>query len=79
MKNVLFFVAIITVCGSLTKPSLGRCTPKIKAMYYMKGKLVKISAKDWYSQWMHPIPAKCWNDEMSKYILADSVSYTITH
>lgn len=79
MKNILLFVAIITVCASLTKPSLGKCTPKIKMQAYMKGKLVKISLYDWSSEWFKSTPIKCWNKEGTHYVLADSIYYTITN
>jgi len=79
MKPILIFVAIMTVCGSLTKPSLGKCTPKIKMQAYMKGKLVKVATYDWSKEWYHPEPTKCWSKDGKTYVLADSIYYSIVN
>jgi len=49
MKQVLLFVAIITVCGSTMKAPIYRmCNTSISTKYYSKGKLVRVDEDDTY-------------------------------
>lgn len=46
MKNVLLFVAIITVCGSSMKaPVIRMCQTELNIKYYLKGKLILTTSR----------------------------------
>jgi hypothetical protein len=50
MKNVLMFLLLITVCGSLSnRPEVVPCSKKVAIHHYKNGKLVKTYYGFWYS------------------------------
>lgn len=76
MKNVLLFVAIITVCGSLMRAPINRmCDTTIVRKIYSNGKITHISEED---NFRHTIGSKQMYTEWG-WVEADSVIYEPKH
>lgn len=47
MKNVLAFLGIMLLFGSLKKPDVVPCSKKVIERFYLKGKLVHVDKTEW--------------------------------
>lgn len=80
MKQLLLFILIITICGSLSKPPIvvQPCGSKIMVKDYLNGKLVHIDMREkMYTIYGNPIPMNCNYHEGIKF-RTDSVTYEVS-
>lgn len=71
MKQLLIFLFIVTICGSLTKPPTSQpCNTDVQMKFYYRGKYVTTirSSKIWYNS----AGGNDWTDGGRKFI-ADSI------
>lgn len=59
MKQVLLFIIILTVCGSLTKPPTMLCGTQVKATYFLKGKITHYDVKAWQQEYGRMLKIDC--------------------
>jgi len=78
MKQVLFFLIVLTICGSLIKaPVIEPCGTKIESKFYLKGKLVHVNIQtSGYVSSPYPEVNICYMHNKVEF-RSDSIRYKI--